>query len=66
MTNPAHPDLAWHLRRLLETVKGACGSKGRLGWLTTPMALFLGMRPRRERRAAAERVKAEAGTAVSG
>ena len=41
MTNPAHPDMAWHLRRLLEAVKeAACGLEGRWGWLGAPMALL--------------------------
>src|SRR4051812_4058095 len=41
MTNPAHPDMAWHLRRLLEAVKAAaCGLDGRWGWLAGPMLLL--------------------------
>src|SRR6516225_8810483 len=59
MTNPAadpsHPDMAWHLRRLLEAVKGAaCALEGRWGWLAGPLALLLRIWTRRERREAAE------------
>ena len=59
MTNPApQPDIAWHLRRLLEVVTEACGSKGRWGWLIAPMALLTWFRTRRERREAAEAMEA--------
>ena len=62
MTNPAHPDMAWHLRRLLETVKeAACGLEGRWRWLAGPMALLTWMRTRRERREAAEAMAAVQG-----
>jgi hypothetical protein len=42
MTNPApQPDLAWHLRRLLEVVtEAACGLEGRWRWLAGPLALL--------------------------
>ena len=52
-TNPALPDLAQSLRRLLEGVKEACGVEGRWGWLAGPMALLTWLRTRRERREAA-------------
>jgi hypothetical protein len=60
MANPAapQPDLAWHLRRLLEAVKDACGLEGRWRWLTGPMLLWAWMRTRRERREAAEMMAA--------
>jgi len=63
MTNPAadpaHPDLAWHLRRLLETVKGAArGLEGRWGWLGAPLVWLTWLRTRRERREAAEAIAA--------
>jgi len=59
MTNPAadpaHPDLAWHLRRLLETVKGAArGLEGRWGWVGAPLVWLTWLRTRRERREAAD------------
>ena len=56
--NPAHPDLASHLRRLLEAVKEACAVEGRWGWLAGPMALLTWVRTRRERREAAEAMQA--------
>lgn len=52
-TNPALPDLAQSLRRLLEGVKEACCVEGRWGWLAGPMALLTWLRTRRERREAA-------------
>ena len=55
---PAHPDLASHLRRLLEAVKEACAVEGRWGWLAGPMALLTWVRTRRERREAAEAMQA--------
>ena len=60
MTNPApQPDMAWHLRRLLEAVKeAACGLEGRWGWLTAPMLLLTWLWTRRERREAAEAMQA--------
>jgi hypothetical protein len=63
MTKPApQPDMAWHLRRLLEAVKeAACGLEGRWGWLTAPMLLLTWMRKRRERKEAAEAVRAVQG-----
>ena len=63
MTNPApQPDMAWHLRRLLEAVKeAACGLEGRLRWLTGPLALLTWLRTRRERREAAEAMQAVQG-----
>jgi hypothetical protein len=51
--NPALPDLACHLRRLLEAVKEACGMEGRRGWLTWPVALLMWIRTRRMRNEAA-------------
>jgi hypothetical protein len=51
--NPAHPDLADHLRRLLEVVGEACAAEGRRGWLAGPLALLLWIRTWRERREAA-------------
>ena len=47
------PDMAWHLRRLLEAVKDACGREGPWRWLTGPMALLMWFRTRRERQEAA-------------
>ena len=65
MTHPAdptHPDMAWHLRRLLEAVKeAACGLEGRWGWLAGPMALLAWMWTRRQRREAAEAMQAVQG-----
>src|SRR6516164_3030325 len=62
MSTPAHPDLAWHLRRLLEAVKGAaCAIEGRWGWLGAPFALLTWFRTRRERREAAEAMQAVQG-----
>jgi hypothetical protein len=62
MTHPAHPDMAWLLRRLLETVnEAACGLEGRWRWLAGPLALLTGMRTRRERREAAEAMQAVQG-----
>jgi hypothetical protein len=62
MTNPAHPDMAWHLRRLLEAVKEvACGLEGRWGWLAGPIALLARMWTRRERREAAAAMQAVQG-----
>jgi len=59
MTTPAHPDMAWLLHRLLETVKeAACGLEGRWRWLGGPLALLTWMRTRRERREAAEAMAA--------
>jgi hypothetical protein len=50
----AHSDLTWHLRRLLEAVKGtACALEGRWRWLAAPMALVAWVLTRRERREAA-------------
>jgi hypothetical protein len=65
MTNPARPetDMAWHLRRLLEVVKETCGLEGRWGWLTGPLALLTWLRTRRERREAAEALRAFQGLA---
>ena len=51
--NSALPDLACHLRRLLEAVKDACGVEGRRGWLAAPMALLMWIRTRRARKEAA-------------
>jgi hypothetical protein len=62
MTSPApQPDLASHLRHLLEAVKEAYASEGRWGWLARPMALLMWMRTRRERREAAEAMAAMQG-----
>jgi hypothetical protein len=63
MTHPApQPDMAWHLRRLLEVVTGAArGLEGRWGWLTGPLALVMWFRTRRERREAAEAMAAVQG-----
>ena len=62
MTTPAHPDMAWHLRRLLEAVTGAArGLEGRWGWLTGPLALMMWVLTRRERREAAEAMAAVQG-----
>src|SRR6185369_11179583 len=62
MTTPAHPDMAWHLRRLLEAVKeAACGLEGRWRWLAGPLALLTRMLTRRERREAAEAMAAVQG-----
>ena len=47
---PTLPDLAYHLRSLLEAVKEACAEKGRWGWLAAPVALLTWIRTRRERR----------------
>ena len=60
MNNPApQPDMAWHLRRLLEAVTGAAwGLEGRWGWLGVPLALLTWFRTRRERREAAEAMRA--------
>ena len=44
--NPAHPDLAQHLRRLVAAV--TCAVEGRWRWL--PMALLTWVRERRMRR----------------
>ena len=53
MSHPApQPDMAWHLRRLLEAVKDACGLEGRWRWLTGPMALVAWVWTRRERQEA--------------
>jgi len=59
--NPTHPDLAYHLRRLIETVKGACAEEGRWGWLAGPVALLTWIRTRRERREAAMAMEAVKG-----
>jgi hypothetical protein len=59
--NPTHPDLAYHLRRLLEVVKGACAEEGRWGWLAGPVALLTWIRTRRERREAAMAMEAVKG-----
>ena len=63
MTEPApQPDMAWHLRRLLEAVQeAACGLRGRWKWLTGPMLLLTWIRTRRERREAAEAMQAVQG-----
>ena len=63
MTSSARPetDMAWHLRRLLEAVKEACGQNGRWKWLTGPLALLTWMRTRRERREVAEAMQAVQG-----
>jgi len=62
MTTPApQPDLAWHLRRLLEAVKGTCGQNGGWKWLTGPLALVMSLWTRRERREAAEAMAAVQG-----
>ena len=63
MTKPApQPDMAWHLRRLLEAVEeAACGLRGRWKWLTGPMLLLTWIRTRRERREAAEAMQAVQG-----
>jgi hypothetical protein len=55
MTDPAlQPDMAWHLRRLLEAVKGAAWAiEGRWRWLAAPMLLVTWVLTRRERREAA-------------
>jgi len=54
MSTPApQPDMAWHLRRLLEAVKDACGLEGRWRWLTGPLALVAWVWTRRERQEAA-------------
>src|SRR5690242_10543648 len=60
MNNPApKPDMAAQLRGLLEVVKGAaCAIEGRWGWLAAPMLLVRWIRTRRERREAAEAVRA--------
>ena len=52
--NSTLPDLAHHLRLVLEAVTGACGSEGRWGWLAGPMTLLTWIRTRRERRERAE------------
>lgn len=56
MTDPAPPpNMACHLRHLLEAVKGAaCGLEGRWRWFGAPMLLLTWFRTRRERREAAE------------
>ena len=63
MSKPApQPDMAWHLRRLLEAVKeAACGLEGRWGWLAGPIALVAWMWTRKERREAAEAMAAVQG-----
>jgi hypothetical protein len=63
MSKPApQPDMAWHLRRLLEAVKeAACGLEGRWGWLAGPIALLARLWTRRERREAAEAMQAVQG-----
>jgi len=63
MSNAApQPDMAWHLRRLLEAVQeAACGLRGRWKWLTGPMLLLTWIRTRRERREAAEAMQAVQG-----
>ena len=63
MSNGApQPDMAWHLRRLLEAVEeAACGLRGRWKWLTGPMLLLTWIRTRRERREAAEAMQAVQG-----
>jgi hypothetical protein len=54
--------MAWHLRRLLEAVKeAACGLEGRWRWLTGPLMLLTWIRTRRERREAAEAMRAVQG-----
>jgi hypothetical protein len=53
--------MAWHLRRLLEAVKEACGQNGQWTWLTGPLALLTWMRTRRERREAAAAMQAVQG-----
>ena len=53
--------MAWHLRRLLEAVKEACGREGRRGWLTVPMTLLMWLRTRRERQEAAAAMAAVQG-----
>jgi len=59
---PAHPDLACQLRRLLEAVKGAaCGLEGRWRWLGAPLMLVMWFRTRRERREAADAMRAVQG-----
>jgi hypothetical protein len=59
MNTPSpQPDMAWHLRRLLEAVKGTCGLEGRWRWLTGPMVLLMRLCSRRERREAAEAMAA--------
>ena len=59
--NPTHPDLAYHLRRLIETVKGACAEERRWGWLAGSVALLTWLRTRRERREAAMAMEAVKG-----
>ena len=63
MTKPTpQPDMAWHLRRLLEAVKeAACGLEGRWRWLAGPLALLMRICTRRERREAAEAMRAVQG-----
>ena len=60
-TPAALPELALHLRRLLEVVKDACGPEGRWGWLAGPLALLTWFRTRRERREAADAMQAVQG-----
>src|SRR5690349_11649240 len=58
----AHTDLTCHLHRLLEVVKGtACALEGRWRWLARPMALVVWVLTRRERREAAETMRAMQG-----
>ena len=58
----AHTDLTCHLRRLREAVKGtACALEGRWRWLAAPMALVVWVLTRRERREAAETMRAMQG-----
>jgi hypothetical protein len=60
--HPVRPDLTWHLRRLLEAVKGAaCGLEGGWRWLGAPMALLTWICTRRERREAAATMQAVQG-----
>src|SRR6516165_294474 len=63
MTKPTpQPDMAWHLRRLLEAVKeAACGLEGRWGWLAGPLAPLMRICTWRERREAAEAMRAVQG-----
>jgi hypothetical protein len=60
MSNPApQPDMVSHLRGLLEAVKAAaCAIEGRWWWLAAPMLLVTWIRTRRERREAAEAMRA--------
>jgi hypothetical protein len=63
MSNAAPPpDMAWHLRHLLEAVReAACGLEGRWKWLTGPLALLTRFWTRRERKEAAQAMAAMQG-----